>query len=39
MMLMQELHITTIVSIFISKKQHPFDITDIFEDERLVLRL
>ena len=36
---MQEWHITTIVSIFISKKQHPFDITDVFEDERLVLRL
>ena len=38
-MFMQEWHITTIVSIFISKKQHPFDITDVFEDERLVLRL
>ena len=36
---MQEWDITTIVNIFISKKQHPFDITDVFEDERLVLRL
>ena len=36
---MQEWQITTIVGIFISEKEHLSDITDVFEDERLVLRL